>query len=50
MQNSDKDARDSGTSGPGWVLALSAHMELLSVYEACTKFPTGGMYATLAQE
>ena len=24
-------------------------MGILSVYEACTKFPIGGMYATLAQ-
>lgn len=45
MQNSGRDTRDAlGT------LALSADIDILSVYEACTKFPTGGMYATLAQE
>lgn len=42
-------AGNSGTAGPGWLLALFVHMEILSVYEACTKFPIGGMYATLAQ-
>lgn len=40
------EAEDSaGTISPG----LSVHVEILSVNKACTKFPTGGMYATLAQ-
>lgn len=42
-------AGKSGTVGPGWLLALSMDMEIICVYEACTKFPIGGMYATLAQ-
>lgn len=30
-------------------LALSVVLEILCVYEACKKFPKGGMYATLPQ-
>lgn len=32
-----------------WLVISSVEVEILSVYEACTKFPIGGMYATLAQ-
>lgn len=40
------EAEDSaGTISPG----LSVHVEILSVNKAWTKFPTGGMYANLAQ-
>lgn len=36
--------------GPLGQLALAGYeLCLLSVYETCTKFPIGGMYATVAQ-
>ncbi len=42
-------SRELWDSWPWLVISSAVDREILRVYEACIKFPIGGMYATLAQ-